>query len=107
MIMKKIFSKVSVILGVIFILASCKKNSSNPTPVPKDPTTADQAFIDRFSSTAGHLQVRTATNGLPAANAPVNFDQGPFITQGLSPSGAVVQYYNFDVQPVMPAPIYV
>ncbi|TDW99078.1 hypothetical protein [Dinghuibacter silviterrae] len=93
--------------GLLFLaLASCKKSNSN-TAEAKDPNTAPQASIDRFSSAAGHLQVRTATNGLPAANAPVNFDQGPFITQGFTPSGQVVQYYNFDVQPLTPAPIYV
>ena len=105
--MKKIFATVSVILGVMALLASCKKSNSSSSPAPRDPNTAQQASIDRFSSSAGHLQVRTATNGLPAANAPVNFDQGPFITQGFSPTGSVVQYYNFDIQPVTPAPIYV
>ena len=34
---------------------------------------------------------------LPAANAPVNFDQGPFITKGFTPTGQSVEYYNFDV----------
>jgi hypothetical protein len=51
--------------------------------------------------------VRTAENGLPGPNEPVDFDQGPFITQGLTPDGEVVRYYNFDVQPLVPAPIYV
>ena len=46
-------------------------------------------------------------NGLPAANAAVNFDQAPFITKGKGPTGQNVEYYNFDVQPVNPAPIYV
>lgn len=89
-------------------LASCKKNNdNNSTQSGKDPNTAPQASIDRFSAAAGHLQVRTSTNGIPAANAPVNFDQGPFITRGLTPAGKVVDYYNFDVQPTTPAPIYV
>ena len=107
MIMKKTFATVPVMLGMIALLASCKKNNTSSSSVSRDPNTAQQASIDRFSSTAGHLQVRTATNGLPAANAPVNFDQGPFITQGLSAAGTVVQYYNFDIQPATPAPIYV
>ena len=39
---------------------------------------------------------------------PVDFDTGPFITQGLSPStGKPVRYYNFDVQGTTPAPVYV
>lgn len=103
--MKKVFLSLPVIVGMMVISASCKKSDNNP--VPKDPNTAEQAFIDRFSATAGHLQVRTATNGLPAANAAINFDQGPFITEGLSPTGTMIQYYNFDIRPVMPAPIYV
>ena len=74
---------------------------------PRDPDQAPRASIDRFSEKAGHLQVRTAANGLPGPNRPVNFDQGPFITQGFSPDGRVVRYYNFDVQPTAPAPIYV
>ena len=51
--------------------------------------------------------VRNATNGLPAANTAINFDQAPFITKGKGPDGQNVEYYNFDVQPVSPAPIYV
>jgi hypothetical protein len=74
---------------------------------PKNPDTAPQASIDRFSAKAGKLQVRTATNGLPGPNQPVDFDRGPFITQGFAPNGAPVRYYNFDVQSTTPAPIYV
>jgi hypothetical protein len=78
-----------------------------PAPVPKDPATAPRESIDRFSAEAGHLMVRDASNGLPAAAAAINFDQAPFITSGLTPSGGVARYYNFDVQPDVPAPIYV
>jgi hypothetical protein len=73
---------------------------------PQDPNTAPRAVIDRFSEKAGHLMVRTASNGLPGPNQPIHFDQGPFITQGLGPNGQVVKYYNFDVQSTTPAPIY-
>ena len=66
-----------------------------------------KASIDRFSAAAGHLQVRTAANHLPGPNAPVNFDQGPFVTHGFGPHGEHVTYYNFDVQPLVPAPLYV
>jgi len=72
-----------------------------------DPDTAVRAGIDRFSAEAGHLFIRDETNGLPAANMPVDFDQGPFITKGLGPGGELISYYNFDVQPTEPAPIYV
>jgi len=64
--------------------------------------------VDRFSDKAAHLQLRTADNHLPGPNEPVDFDSGPFITQGLSPTtGKPVRYYNFDVQTTTPAPVYV
>ena len=85
-------------------LISCSKDDAVKI---HDIGSAQKVSVDRFSSTAGHLQVRTATNGLPAANAPVNFDQGPFITKGLGTQGQHVEYYNFDLQPTTPAPIYV
>jgi hypothetical protein len=72
-----------------------------------DPATAPKATVDRFSATAGHLQRRTADNGIPQPNAPVDFDHGPFITQGHGPKGQPVMYYNFDAQPSTAAPVYV
>jgi hypothetical protein len=65
------------------------------------------ASIDRFSDKAAHLFKRSSNSILPAPNAPINFDQGAFITQGFAPNGDYVGYYNFDVQPTAPAPIYV
>jgi hypothetical protein len=73
----------------------------------KDINTAVKATVDRFSATAGKLFVRTATNGLPAANASINFDNEPFITTGFDRTGAVSKYYNFDVQSTTPDDIYV
>lgn len=72
-----------------------------------DPAKAMVAAVDRFSDKAAHLQLRTAANGLPGPNQPVDFDHGPFITQGLTPDGKPTRYYNFDVQSTTPAPIYV
>jgi len=95
------------IIGAVVMIASCSKKSSSPSPVALNPSTAPVVSVDRFSSAAGMLQVRTATNGLPAANAPVDFDKAPFITQGYTPTGQVTLYYNFDLQPTTPAPIYV
>ena len=64
--------------------------------------------MDRFSDKAAHLQLRTPDNHIPGPNQPVDFDTGPFITQGLSPTtGKPVRYYNFDVQTTTPAPVYV
>ena len=71
-----------------------------------DPDTAPVAEIDRFSEAAGTLMVRDDANGLPASNAPIDFDQGPFVTQGFGPGGEIVRYYNFDMQRTLPAPIY-
>lgn len=73
---------------------------------PKDPETAPRAAVDRFSPQAGKLFVRDGSN-LPGPNQAIDFDQGPFITQGLGPYGQVVTYYNFDVQSATAAPIYV
>lgn len=80
---------------------------TEPTVEPKDPNTAEVVSVDRFSADVGALFVRDGSNGLPAANAPINFDQGPFITQGFGPDGHVVKYYNFDVMSTIPAPIFV
>ncbi len=72
------------------------------------PDKAPIAAVDRFSDKAAHLQLRKPGNGIPGPNQPVDFDKGPFITQGFSPtSGAPVRYYNFDVQSTTPAPVYV
>src|SRR6516165_7243445 len=75
---------------------------------PADPDKAPIAAVDRFSDKAAHLQLRTPDNHIPGPNQPVDFDTGPFITQGLSPTtGKPVRYYNFDVQTTTPAPVYV
>lgn len=104
--MLKSVISLSALLGLLVTFGSCKKTNNSSAVASKDPNTAPAAYIDRFSSAAGHLQVRTATNGLPGPNESVNFDQGPFITQGFSPTGGMISYYNFDIQPVTPAPIY-
>ena len=76
-------------------------------PEMMEPAAPMEAAIDRFSAAAGTLMVRDDSGALPGPNEPINFDMPPFITQGLGPGGEVVQYYNFDVQPVAPAPIWV
>jgi len=73
-----------------------------------DPSMAPVVEVDRFSDEAGNLMVRSESPELPGPNEPIDFDSGaPFITRGLSPSGSSIQYYNFDVQSTIPAPIYV
>jgi hypothetical protein len=101
--MKKLFSVALIALAV----ASCKKDSTTTPAKGKDINTAEKVSVDRFTSTTGHLFVRTATNGLPGANAAINFDIAPFITKGFYPNGTLTEYYNFDVQPIAPDDIYV
>ncbi len=72
-----------------------------------DPDMAEVVMVDRFSMDAGHLFVRTEENGLPGPNEPIDFDMEPFITKGLGPNGELISYYNFDVMPTEPAPIFV
>jgi hypothetical protein len=99
----------AITLGVLS--ASCSKSDTTTPPpvvvVGKDINTAEKVSVDRFSPAAGHLMVRDATNGLPGANVAVSFDNAPFITTGFDKNGAVVKYYNFDVQPTTPDDIYV
>ena len=72
----------------------------------KDPETADRAPIDRFSAAAGTLLVRDLRPGLPGPDAPVDFDQPPFLVRGLGPDGRAVGWYDWDVRPRAPAPIW-
>ncbi|MCB2203699.1 hypothetical protein KQI65_03040 [bacterium] len=96
----------TVVVALLF--AGCSDDEMSPVgPTPVDPNMAEKVSIDRFSATAGNLFVRTSSNGLPAANEAINFDSGPFITHGLGPNGEKVSYYNFDVQPLESAPIFV
>ena len=109
--MKKVNLLISAFLVTSISIAGCKKDDdNNTTPVAetgKDPNTAAKVSVDRFSTTAGNLMIRDSSNGLPAANAAINFDNAPFITKGFSPSGLISDYYNFDVMSHIPAPIYV
>lgn len=97
------------LMGLLWLTSpgTSKETDSDSAGAPKDPATAPRASIDRFSERAGKLFVRDGSNGLPAADAPIDFDREAFVTQGFGPNGEVVRYYNFDVQPVTPAPIYV
>jgi hypothetical protein len=97
-----------LVLAAALALSACDSSSTSSSENgPHNPSTAAVVSVDRFSDAAAHLQARSAHPSLPAANAPVNFDVAPFITQGLGPTGSVVKYYNFDVQSGTPAPIYV
>ena len=79
----------------LLLVAACSSTAHTPG-----------AFeIDRFSSRAGHLMVRKG-HELPGPDQPIDFDHAPFVTQGLGPNGAVVRYYNFDVQSETPATLF-
>src|ERR1041385_583524 len=94
----------------LFLVASLLAGgvAAQPATKPLDPDQAPIASVDRFSDKAAHLQLRPPDNHIPGPNQPVDFDSGPFITQGLSPTtGKPVRYYNFDVQTTTPAPVYI
>jgi hypothetical protein len=88
-------------------LVNCPVVSVEEGNLPVDPDMAEEVSVDRFSEGFGNLFVRDGSNGLPGANEPIDFDQGPFITKGLGPDGEKIQYYNFDVLPLKSAPIFV
>ena len=90
------------VAGLAALVFGCDDDMTAP---PSEP--APKATIDRFSDAAGHLFRRSANAALPGPNQPINVDQAPFITHGLGPAGQHVRYYNFDVMPADPAPIYV
>ncbi|HVY31077.1 MAG TPA: hypothetical protein VHB79_31190 [Polyangiaceae bacterium] len=98
------------LLVMVLALTACSGNDDKndmPAVMPLDPATAKSVHVDRFSDAAGHLQKRSDSPSLPGPDEAVDFDQGPFITEGFGPGGEIIKYYNFDVQPTKPAPIYV
>jgi hypothetical protein len=92
------------VAGLAALVLGCDDDT---TTEPVDPGPAPKAIIDRFSDAAGTLFRRSADPALPGPNQAINMDQPPFITHGLGPAGQRVRYYNFDVMPLNPAPIYV
>jgi hypothetical protein len=74
---------------------------------PKDPDHAPVASVDRFSDKAGTLLVRSKDKRLPAPNQPIDFDQPPLNTLGLSPTGKPALYYHLDVQSTTPSVVYI
>jgi hypothetical protein len=102
-----------VFIALVGVLAAADGSACSSTDsgrssaaVAKNPDTAPVVAVDRFSDAAAHLFKRSSNPSMPAPNAPIACDQGPFITHGLGPNGEKVTYYNFDVLPTAPAPIY-
>lgn len=104
MLRRDTFYGIAIVLIIVF--TACSKDDEEKQ-VAKDPTTAEKVSVDRFSDEAAVLMKRSANEAMPAVNAPVNFDEAHFKTQSLGPDGQIVRYYNFDVQALAPAPIYV
>src|SRR5688500_3875496 len=92
------------VAGLTLLTLAC---SDDDIAGPGDPDRAPRAHVDRFSDLAGTLFRRSAMPSLPGRDEPIDLDQPPFVTHGLGPSGQRVRYYNFDVMPESPAPIYV
>jgi hypothetical protein len=93
---------------LLSLIAGCGDSSTSPSTTGRNPDTTEAVSVDRFADSFAHLFARSKNPALPAANAPIDFDSGaPFITHGYSPAGGKVTYYNFDVLPGKPAPIYV
>ncbi|MFC2086663.1 hypothetical protein ACFLSA_00665, partial [Bacteroidota bacterium] len=86
-------------------IISCSDDDDGKTP--KNPDKAEKVSVDRFSDAAATLMKRSTNQDLPGVNMPISYDVAPFITKGLGPGGEHIEYYNFDVQPTIPAPIYV
>lgn len=102
----RVMRRVTAIAGLAVLLVACDEDDADP-PRARDAATAPRASIDRFSDAAATLFRRSQMASLPAPNASIDFDQGPFITHGLGPAGEPVRYYNLDVMPEAPAPIFV
>lgn len=96
--------RLSTAAAIAMLAVACSNDDPSTGP---NIDTAPRARIDRFSDAAATLFRRSAMPSLPAANAAIDLDAAPFVTQGLGPTGQVVRYYNFDRQPLAPAPIYV
>lgn len=105
----KVEKFIRLLFGLLILIAftQCDDDDDNFTLTPKDPDSAAIVSIDRFSDDAAVLMKRSENPALPDENEPIDFDQGDFITQSYGPDGQVVKYYNFDVQPLTAAPIYV
>lgn len=105
---RRLFASFALPALIAGALTACDSDDMTaPYGSPRDPATAPKVAIDRFSSDAATLFVRTVNSAFPASNAPIDMDTGPFITVGFGPNGEHIKYYNFDVQPTAPAPIYV
>jgi len=101
--------RLKFIVGLILLLSVGCSTEAVPTPHPVyvDPETGiPYAAIDRFSDEAGTMSRRSENSDLPGPNEPINFDE-LFFRNALGPDGTTVGYYDFDVQTIRSAPVYV
>lgn len=89
----------------LVLLAACGDDATDAIE-PLDPDTAPKAVVDRFSGEGAILLDRAELPALPAAGAPIDFDQAPFLVRGLGPGGERVTYYHFDAHQPTPINIY-
>ncbi|NRA36042.1 MAG: hypothetical protein HRU17_22195 [Polyangiaceae bacterium] len=104
-----------LVLGLL--IAACDSTASRTTgsgapdavayyATDRNPDTAPNVLIDRFAGPSATMFVRNDSNGLPLPGAPIDFDQAPFLAQGLGPQGEIIRYYNFDARSTVPAVRY-
>lgn len=86
-------------------LAACGSDDDGVV-TPLDPDTAPKAVVDRFSGEGAILLDRAEMPSLPAAGAPIDFDQAPFLVRGLGPGGERVTFYHLDAHQPTPINIY-
>lgn len=61
--------------------------------------------VDRFSDAAGTFFRRSEHASLPKPDAAIDFDR-LFLRTGVGPNGEPIEFYNLDVHPTEPAPVY-
>ena len=84
---------VNAVIGVLQIQANF------PGYIPVVP-------IDRFSDAAGTFFKRSERPQLPAADDPIDFDEG-FLMRSLGPNGEVIEHYHLDARPSAPTLVFV
>jgi len=93
----------NLVTGLLLLLAAACSASGDGE---RDLATVPRAVIDRFNLRSGTLYNRPGDAAHPDANEPIRFDDS-FFEQALGPNGEIVRYYNLDVRPTAPAPMYV
>lgn len=99
--------KIRVAFLITAALLAVESGFAQSAADPKGPDHSPIASVDRFSDKAGTLLVRSNDSRLPGPNQPIDFDQPPLNTLGLSPTGKPALYYHLDVQSTTPSIVYI